>query len=72
MFSHSMTGEGGEGRADIIYKDAGEDKDSVAYSGPLPLCQYMLTKSGQKRMKGITEGIAGEEDSWRAGWTQCK
>lgn len=61
----SMTGEGGVGRADIIYKDAGEDKG-------LPIQDqgryvYMLTKSGQKRMKGITEGIAGEEDREQVG-----
>ena len=62
----SMTGEGGVGRADIIYRDVSEEQKKLPIQdqGRYP---YMLSKSGQKRMKGITEGIAGEEDREQVG-----
>jgi Rod binding domain-containing protein len=61
-----MTGEGGVGRADIIYRDVSEAQKELPIEdqGRYP---YMLSKSGQKRMKGITEGIAGEEDREQVG-----
>ena len=61
----SATGEGGVGRADVIYRDAGEDKGlPIQDKGRYP---YMLTKEGQQRMKGITEGIAGKEEREQVG-----
>jgi len=53
----SATGEGGVGRADIVYRDISKEQKELPIQdqGRYP---YMLTKEGQQRMKGITEGIA--------------
>ena len=62
----SAKGEGGVGRTDVIYRDISKEQEELPIQdqGRYP---YMLTKEGQQRMTGITEGIAGKEDREQVG-----
>ena len=62
----SATGEGGVGRTDVVYRDISKEQEELPIQdqGRYP---YMLTKEGQQRMTGITEGIAGKEDREQVG-----